>query len=161
MDTVIALARAAVAKGDWAAALQSWQSLLDARPDLEEAYTGVGLALRRLGRPDEAERVLTHGVALFPDARQLAIEHAWVAYDLRDWPEAVRRFGVVLEQSPDDPAGHVGLGAALREMDRLEEAEAVLFDQLRLERPSPSRLARGAWPVGGHGGIAPRQPGRI
>jgi tetratricopeptide (TPR) repeat protein len=57
------LAMECASTGDSAAALEHYAALLAAHPDYVPAYYHYGALLDRLGRKDEARRILTAGVA--------------------------------------------------------------------------------------------------
>jgi tetratricopeptide (TPR) repeat protein len=148
-------ARFAERRQDWPAALDRWSALVDRFPDQWDAYRGAGLALRELGRADEAERLL-HA------ARERLPREPWVVHDLarlaerkRDWTEAEQWWRAYLELDTARWWAHSGLANALREQDRAAESEAVLESQLKNfpdDFPLNAQHARGAerrqdWPT--------------
>jgi tetratricopeptide (TPR) repeat protein len=68
-----ALAMECASAGDDAAAAQQFETLLADRPNYVPAYFQCGQVLLRLGRTEEAARVLRAGI---PIARQAGDEHA-------------------------------------------------------------------------------------
>lgn len=68
----------------------------------------------------------------------------------RDWQEALRIWDSVIAEVPEQVAGYLGKGNALREMGRLDEAEAVLAEAAR-------RFSDNEWPAANHAGIAARR----
>ena len=113
-------------RGDWPEALRRFGVVNERFPDNWWAYARMAIALRHLGRLDEAERVLERGQALIPDERALFIDHGTIAELREDWPEVLRRFGVVNERFPDDWWSYARIAIALRHLGRPDEAERVL-----------------------------------
>jgi hypothetical protein len=81
--------------------------------------------LRKLERFDEADDVLIKGLQLFPDDPELMGNHAWVAYDRRDWPDALHRWEDFRDRFPKDPLGHRQVMLVLGALGRFDEAEAL------------------------------------
>jgi predicted Zn-dependent protease len=119
-------ARVAMRRADWTEAVRRWSALRDHFPDATLWCGGLGEALLEAGRVDEADAVLGEGVRRAPDDIWLAASYARVAMRRADWPEAVRRWGAPRENFPDATLWYGGLGEALLEAGRVEEAEAVL-----------------------------------
>jgi hypothetical protein len=82
--------------------------------------------LREAGGLDESEEVLTQAALRFPSSSEIATNHGWIANTRRDWSEAVQRWESVRARFPESHSGYAGAGAALRELGKFEEAEAVL-----------------------------------
>ncbi|HXG12223.1 MAG TPA: tetratricopeptide repeat protein [Gemmataceae bacterium] len=68
-----ALAMEHVSAGDDEEAVRRFRELFAAAPDYAPAYHQAGLALVRLGRPQEAREVLTRGIGV---ARKIGNAHA-------------------------------------------------------------------------------------
>ncbi len=85
-------------------------------PQRSRGHAGCARTLRQQRRLEEAEAALQDGLRQFPDAIALLLEHARLASQRRDWPQAVQRWEAVRALSPD-----------LAEMHRrLAEASAAL-----------------------------------
>ncbi len=113
-------------RGDWPEALRRFEVVNGKFPDNWWAYARMAIALRHLGRLDEAERVLERGQQHVPDERALFIDHGTIAEQREDWPEALRRFEGVSERFPDDWWSYARRAIALRHLGRLDEAERIL-----------------------------------
>ena len=124
----VEFARMAHARRDWASAVDRWETARERFPDQIACYTGEALALRELGRFDEAEALLDAAVTRFPDQPGPRIEFAGLAQHRRDWQEAARRWAAVREFSPDSPIGYQAGATALRLAGLTEEAETLLTD---------------------------------
>jgi Flp pilus assembly protein TadD len=121
-------ARVAERRSDWAGALTRWQTLLDRRADDPSAYAGVGRAMSQLAQAQliEADEVVRNGVALYPKNPDVLGTYARLAVARRDWVEALARWQLCLERLGDDPISHMSVGAVLRELRRLDDADTLL-----------------------------------
>lgn len=90
------------------------------------AYAGSANALRRAGRFDEAEELLSAAVERFPDDAALALARAWLATGRRDWPTALRRWESVREQFPNNPWAYLGSAHALRAAGHGDQSDALV-----------------------------------
>jgi tetratricopeptide (TPR) repeat protein len=97
---------------------------VDAGSPADELAAGV--ALRELGRLDEADARLAAAAERFPDHAEIATEYGWTAIVRRDWTEALRRWICLRERFPNVPHCDVGSSMALRELGRLDEAESII-----------------------------------
>ncbi len=108
-DLVLAWEHAITADGRWPTALSRWQELRQDFPAAEIGYAGLGAVLKRLRRFDEAEDVLARGMARFPRDDNIGVNHAWVAEDREDWPEAMRRWEALWQRFPGNGRIETGL----------------------------------------------------
>src|SRR5262249_28045415 len=120
-------------------AARRWAEMRRALPANPVAYAFGAVALRELDRDDEAETLLADAGGRFPDDFGVANESAWLPTVRRDWPEALRRWKRVRSQFPDRPGGYTGVAMCLRELQRFEEAEAVLTEAIERfpDEPGP------------------------
>jgi tetratricopeptide (TPR) repeat protein len=84
--------------------------------------------------------LLQSALAQFPGERAPVLEHAWLAFARRDWPEAARRWDRVRETAPDNVEGYLRGAGALNEMWQFKEAEELLLEGMR-RFPKNSGLA--------------------
>src|SRR5712671_535322 len=124
----MAAATKAVARRDWTAALGIWEVVTQQYPDRPEGFVGKGGALIELGRSTEAEQFLAHAMGRFPDNLWSPVAYAQLSERARNWREALRRWEVVRDKFPDAAVGHVGTAAALRMLDRIEDADQLLAE---------------------------------
>ncbi len=110
---------------DWLEALRRWDLVRGQFPDWPGGYTGVAMIQRELRWFGEAEATLAEAVERFPAEPEPYIDYARVAEARGDWPAATLRWELVRESFPDRAAGYVGGAAALRELGRADEAEAL------------------------------------
>ena len=119
-------ARVAMRRNDWSQALDRWQQMTERFPGHPDAVAGLGTSLQILGRLAEAERCLAEGLVRFPNHADIAIEYARVAHRQSDWPEAYRRWQMVMERFPDHADGFAGASVALQMQRRHAELEPLL-----------------------------------
>lgn len=111
---------------DWAEAVRRWAVMRAKFPNDVSAHTLGAIALRELGRFEEADTLLVSAGEKFPDDFGVANEFAWLAVHRRDWQEALGRWDTLCRRFPDRPGGYTGVAMSLRELQRLDEAEGVL-----------------------------------
>jgi tetratricopeptide (TPR) repeat protein len=109
-------------------ALERWEFLRQRYPKQYLGLWGMGEALREMKRFNAAEEALMQGMQAFPDVEQMFVGFSWVAAHRRDWPTTEKRFRETLSQFPDSLIARFGVGLALTEQGRLDEAEAVLTE---------------------------------
>jgi tetratricopeptide (TPR) repeat protein len=100
--------------------------LVDQLPDTPEACIQAAGGLAQQGKLQEANTWLAATVERFPDSDMAAVHYAWAANRLLDWNAALARWEEMLERFPNHWAGMSGRGEALRELGRLDDAEAAL-----------------------------------
>jgi tetratricopeptide (TPR) repeat protein len=114
--SMVEWARIAEARGDLDAALQRWQASAVAFPRNGGCIAGVGRLLLKLNRLPEAEATVAAALARQPKDPVLTRLSAQVAAAREDWPEALRRWDLVLAANPNDQAASRSRGAALWHM---------------------------------------------
>ena len=100
-------------------------------PERLEGPACAAAALRRMLRFAEADAILLAGLRDLPDHGRLAFDYAVNASDAGDRPEALRRWLEVRAKFPDDPLAYAGLGTALKDVKRFDEADAILSEGMR------------------------------
>jgi tetratricopeptide (TPR) repeat protein len=116
---------------DWSVAEERWAAVRARFPNHAEAYVNAARALSELGRHDDVESLLADGMALLPDAAEIAVEHAWIAYRQQRWPEAQQRFALLRERFPTHPDGYLGGAMTCRDQGLLGEVEAILCEGMK------------------------------
>jgi len=112
--------------GRWEEALGLWRAVAARFPDHAFGYIGLATALRKLSRWDEADAVLQSAMQNLPGLVALASEYATLAGFRADHEETLRRWEAVRDRFPGKAIGYAGVGATLKTIGRLDEAEAVL-----------------------------------
>jgi tetratricopeptide (TPR) repeat protein len=118
-------AQVAAERRDYVEAARRWDVVRKKFPNSWEGYALGAASLKELGQLDEAEALLERAIKLFGKEAHCQLEYSRIAEIRKNWPEALRRWTQVEEQL-GHTAGIVGVGRALREMGRLDEAEAKL-----------------------------------
>lgn len=130
-DVLMEHARTALSRKDWQQALGRWEAVRAHFPERIADYAQMGVALRELGRFDDADALLRDATERYPEDADISVNYAWVAYHRGDWPEAVRRWDNALKRFPDDPSPWFGKGAALRDLAHFDEADATFVEALQ------------------------------
>jgi tetratricopeptide (TPR) repeat protein len=121
----IQFAHIAEAKQDWTNASERWNSLRKRFPLDPIAYLRGVVPLDKLGRHEEAEKILLEGMGQIPYDPTLAIEYALRAHRRDDWETAVNRWSLLRERFPDCPEGYEHGRHALEALGRIGEAAAL------------------------------------
>ena len=90
-------------RGEWAGAISA---VSEANALSKDLYLYQGLALARLGRLDEAERVFLRARQIYPDDPRFALELAGVAYRNEDHLAAKQYLNKALRLAPGDNYGN-------------------------------------------------------
>jgi len=149
---------------DWPAAIACWRNLCD-RFDIDEAYAGLGRSYLLMGDASTvadcadvyraAADILDPAVLRFPDNRELLRLHAGVAWKLKNFDEACRRWSSFVKRFPDDIGGLIGFATFYRENGDYSAAERTLEQaservpdnvDVEYERAVTASLRRD-WPV--------------
>lgn len=104
--------------------LPLWRRAAEAADPAPEWMQGEAHALLRLGRLDEAQRVLDRARPRFPDAPGLLAVEALLALERGDWRKAVALWSDYTGRFPEDANGREQLGRA-RERQRTSPPAAV------------------------------------
>jgi tetratricopeptide (TPR) repeat protein len=130
----------AMRRRDFAAAAERWRYVRETFPAHAPAYVAEARAHIEAGRYAEAELLLPSAIRKFPDNPALLVEFARAATGRRDWTGALERWRSVRDAIP----GHVGAyrseATALSELQRDDEAEAVLALAVSLFPNNPGIL---------------------
>uniref|UniRef100_UPI00191EDBF7 tetratricopeptide repeat protein n=1 Tax=Microvirga soli TaxID=1854496 RepID=UPI00191EDBF7 len=129
--TLMDLSRQARSRGDRTASLCHLRAALAADPNQISFKIEVAADLRELGRLDEAEAVLQE---ILKQAPQHAGARIWLGHVARrrgDRAAALTYFEAAAELEPHNLPVKLEVAADLRELGRLDEAEAVLQEILK------------------------------
>jgi len=135
-------ALAALRAGDTERSLGAWAALRAQAPDSAQALSGMGHALLRLGRIDEAAALAQSAAADDRTAAPAAALLARIAEQHRDWPAALAHWRAMVGHAPDATEGWVGASRALCRLGRSTEADALLEAALQ-HRPDDETLLAG------------------
>ena len=106
-------------------AAEQWNALRIDFPDEALYWRKAGEAYCEMGMFDRADEIVEAALAAFPEDLWIAHRHTVVAQRRADWVEALRRADSVWQRFPDHAIGYVLRGEVLREMGRLDEADAA------------------------------------
>ncbi len=154
VESLIAQGRSALMRRDWPELARCGSTLRATFPEVPEGFLFGKSALVGLDQRSTAEAMLVEGIKLFPHHQQMAIDHAWLAHERRDWPEARRRWDAIKLRFPNDAMGYVGKGIAEREAKLFDDADVTLSDAIERFPENPTVLIEYAW-VAQHRGDIP------
>jgi tetratricopeptide (TPR) repeat protein len=98
----------------------------DARPNLAEARNALAVALRGLGRLDEAVEQFAAAVAVNPDFAEAHGNFAATLLMLDRFDEAARHYERAIALKPDLAEAHNGYGSVLTILGRVEEGKQAI-----------------------------------
>jgi tetratricopeptide (TPR) repeat protein len=124
-DTVVAdheMAKLLVARGDLAGGAAAYESALAEEPKLEPARLEYATLLRRLNRPQEAQKQYRTALELNPDSVGARSGLAGMAFIAGDLTEALRLMSEAIDIDPSDPKLCNNYGVFLMQAGRANEA---------------------------------------
>jgi predicted CXXCH cytochrome family protein len=127
-----------------------FRKAIDQQPDYAEAHHGLGLLLILKGAMPAATIELKKGAQLQPSSAQIHSDLADVLAAQNLNGEAADEYRKVLELKPDQSDAHLGLGLALLQERRFEEARPHLELAAASDNPELSHAAREALNSLGH-----------
>ncbi len=119
------------ARQDWPDALRRFELVRQRFPESAWSWKRTADILRASGRPDEAETVLVDGQGRFPNEPILFIDYAELAADAKDRDETLRRFDLARTRFPDMWYPYRRLAETHRQLQRFDDAEAILLEGQR------------------------------
>ena len=135
-------AGATVASGDTAAGEAKLRELVEANPDLVDAWVALGRLYRRQGRMAEALDVLDEAHARRPLDPFLAVKLADAMIATGRLGDAETLLAAALDRHPDDPSMLASRGRVMESTGRLEAAERDFRRVLELDPASASAHVR-------------------
>jgi protein O-GlcNAc transferase len=126
--------------GALAEAVELYEQALSYKPDVPEALSNLGLALRDLGRADAAVARYEQALALKPNVPEVLSNLGLALKDLGNLDEAISRYRQALALRPSYPEALSNLGNALNEQKQTNEAIACFHQALRLRPQYPEAL---------------------
>ena len=121
-----ALAASAERQNEWESAENYWRRLLAVAPEIGWVQMGLARTLDAQQKYNEAEAVRKSVVSLLPDDLNILTELCRRAESQRDWPMALKHWQNVRSRFPKLLTAYIGQATALAELNRLDDAEAVL-----------------------------------
>lgn len=110
------------AQADFLGALALYDTILGAKPDLEEVHSNKGVVLRDLRRFEEALASFNRAIEIDPDLVPAYSNRGFVLTELGRLPEALADLDHAIRLAPDFPDAHNNRGIALRRLNKLVDA---------------------------------------
>ena len=110
----------------------AFDAMVALEPDNPEAHASLAVALRRLGRLDEAVAALRQAIRLAPGRAAAHADLGHALAGLGRLAEAAAAFHEAARRDPGDADAHANLGAALLGLNRFGEAAAACAEAVRL-----------------------------
>jgi Flp pilus assembly protein TadD len=123
--------------GCWKNSTTLWERALTVTEDNARAHSGLGQALFRKGRVDEALFHYRESIRINPDYPVVQNNLAQALYTKGDRPGARRHLERALLEHPEDPVANRNLGILLIDEGRLEEAVRRLRISVAADPDSP------------------------
>jgi protein O-mannosyl-transferase len=121
----------------WSDAERLWMRALAVTKNNDVAERGLGTALLKLGRVDEAIVHEREALRLRPGDPDLLTNLANALMQKKEFPEAIEPYREVVRRRPDDGESHRNLGKALLQSGSRNEGMAEFHEALRI-RPDDS-----------------------
>jgi tetratricopeptide (TPR) repeat protein len=113
-------------RGQWAVALKHFEAAEALRPGAVNVLLEIGHTLRGLLRFDEAEAIFRQILDEVPNQVGALLGLGLVAGYRADWQAALAYYETAAAVHPDDPRPQLAIASTLRELLRVDEAEAIL-----------------------------------
>ncbi|MHB1585593.1 MAG: tetratricopeptide repeat protein [Acidiferrobacteraceae bacterium] len=128
-----ALARLDAERVRIAAARRAIDKSLTLKPAWEQAAIFKGRILMLGGHAEEAARFYHSFLYTYPQATELRLNYARYLVNIKDWSAALREFGKVVRDRPDDAEANYAGGLLAMQMARYQEASHYLHHTLALQ----------------------------
>ena len=143
-ETVLIRFQKAIAKRDWARALEAIDDLIEVQPGSSSLHYNRGLILKNLNRLSEALAAFDTTIRLDPSHVNACFERGSALFNLGEFNRAVSAFQHYLEGSPDDADAALNLGRALLRLGHANEARLALRTAHELAASTQTTLALAA-----------------
>ncbi len=126
------------AKGEFAAAADEFRIAIALAPKFAEAHHNLGIALRSLGRADEAAAALREAIRLNPNYSSAhARLGSILCFEKHQYPAAIEELREAIRLDPNDPDVHFSLGRSLDALGKPDDALEQLRQAARLAPNDP------------------------
>jgi Flp pilus assembly protein TadD len=122
-------------RGDAAAAVKEYRSVIELRPELPEAYTNLAVAQKRQGRWQDAIASLNKALDLNGNLTAALNNRGWIYADQDKWTEARADFEAALRIDANDQGALQGMALVLEKQRNYAAAQDVLA-QLNSRSPN-------------------------
>ena len=114
-------------------AIKAYQKALLINPDYAEAYNNMGVALRDLGKIDEAKKIFNKAILIKPDYVE-AYNNLGNAYkDQHKTEDAIKAYKKAISIKPDYAEAYNNLGNSLNDLERFDEAVEFINKSILLK----------------------------
>jgi len=123
-------------EGNWEGAIRLYRAALEAEPGYGRASSNLGYALNRLGRYEEAIRVLSDGIAVTEDPNilhRLYDTRGFARSNLKKFAEAMDDFSRALELNDNNPRVYYHRAESAAQVGDVEDAYNDVFSALNLD----------------------------
>jgi tetratricopeptide (TPR) repeat protein len=134
-----------------AEALECFDAVLEADAGHAKALEGKIIALRELGRFNEAEDHAARAVELLPGSPRLRVEYAWVLNDQGKYRQAVHCAALALKTDERSVEALIARIDCLREWHKFADAEDAAAEALKVWPGEPDIHTAAAWVYGDEG----------
>jgi tetratricopeptide (TPR) repeat protein len=137
-DGWVNVGRARVQEGNMEAAEQILSKALEVNPNLAKSHFFLAMAIKPMGRYDEALEHLRIAAGLYPRDRVVVNQIGRVLFLKRQYKEAIDEFKKVLKIDPEDLQAHYNLMLCYQGLGNAEMAanEQVLYKRFKADESS-------------------------
>ncbi len=131
------LGDARLAARDYVASIANFEEAIALRPDFEDAYNNLGVALQNLGESERASRCFQEAIRLNPKCVEAYNNLGNALARMSRIKDATKAFQEGLRLDPNKPELAYNLGTSLHEQNKVEEAAVYYRQALRLKPNYP------------------------
>lgn len=129
------------AKGDFTKARTLFEHCTRVAPDLADGWAQLASVLLKVGRGNEANRVIAQGLEHCPDSPGLHLLWAQRLHDAGDWEHAEAEFRKVIRLRPEEAEPYVKLASLLFSTGRMSDGRRELERAIATEPQNPVALS--------------------
>ncbi len=126
-------ARILMERKEWEDASNIWIDIRKNHSVRPEGFIQGGIALRNLGRVDEALELFETSILMHKNEPRNRIQKAQTLMQMKRWEDASNVWKEFTKDYPDRPVGFIQAGAVLRKLGKLEEAKKEFLLALKLD----------------------------
>lgn len=128
---LLAKARALFKKGDMDAAAEIYDQIIRSRPELTEAYVGLGAVRAKQERYSDAVRAYDEASRLAPKDARVDIEKGKFFFRVNQMEQALDGFRKAIQKDPAKEDAWEGAAEVLRKQGKPQEASELLREGIR------------------------------
>ena len=116
-------------QNDLRGAVEQYKNALAAAPRMIQAYNRLGIVYQKLGKLEDAERILRQGIRLHPESEMLHNNLGFCFLQKAAYADAEVEFRAALALTPHFSRARMNLGIALARSERFDDA-AIEFSRV-------------------------------